>query len=180
MSGKVIKTLEKIHGYLPLDHNKKYTIDNTDNVRGIYSISYDLDNEKNKDSMVLTKIGAGGVSEKSESSGLLRRLYSYGTCYPDSTWNYAFLICPSVSLTKKCEKEIHTYLDKKGLRYKSEWRNRDRPQEWFYCSIGQIQEAFLNSGLNHPSCLVVFPVSDEKESKIIDSKLKKTNRKLNK
>ena len=176
MSGRVVKTIDPFKGFLPLENNAPYTISNKNNVKGCYSIGYDWDLDKSPESFVLTKIGYGGGSLK--EGGLIRRIDSYHTCYPESPWVYCIILCNTADLSRAVEKEIHKFLDGRQKRYKSQWKSRIRKHEWFYCKIQDIREAFLNSGVLHPTeTKVVFMSSDVKESKVLVKMINEHKRK---
>ena len=156
---KPIRTVRYIFGY---DENgNPVRVDNINNVKGIYAIGVD-DPVKEEDTIVHAKVGLGGLTQKNEG-GLLPRIRSYYTCFPDGVWEYAFLIStrkqPPTGFLAEIEREVHREMDKRKYRYETKYTTWvRRPPEWFVCSIKELRNIFKIVKQRHPKHLqVVFP-----------------------
>lgn len=155
---KPIKTIKEIVGYNHL--GVKYSLGNVDAYKGIYAIGIDdpdVDLKDATDTVVLSKIGLGGLTNSSHS-GLLKRIKSYYIAFPDGVWIYSLLLTlkKDPKFLRTVEKEIHAILEKK--RYKSQYLTNLRKPEWFKCSIKDIRNAMTKVHLRYPDeTFIMFP-----------------------
>ena len=154
-----LKTVRYIFGYD--EYGKPIRVDNINNVKGIYAIGLD-DPVSEEKTLVHAKVGLGGLTQLNEG-GLLPRIRSYYTCFPDGVWEYAFLIStrkqPPKGFLAEIEHEVHQELDKRNFRYKTKYLTwSKRPPELFVCSIEDLRRIFLLVKQRHPKHLqVVYP-----------------------
>ncbi len=155
--GKPIKTIKAIEGYD--EFGEKVDLGNEDSYKGLYAIGLtDPQPKKQEDTIVLAKIGLGGLT--TNAGGLLKRIRSYYIAWPDGCWIYGLLLSLKNDATflRKIEKEVHEELEK--YRYKSAYLTSLRKPEWFKCTIKQIRQAFLKVKHRYPHDLFVLYPSE--------------------
>ena len=162
---KQFHAVRDIYGYD--ENNRHVRLHNFDTYKGIYAIG--LDPPKNEEATtVMAKIGLGGLTQRHEG-GLISRIRSYYTCFPDGVWEYCFLVTknkmPPKGFLGKIEREVHAELDKRNKRYSSpctrEYCKKD--PEWFKCTIRQIRMVFLIVMKRYPDDLYFVAPSEKEE-----------------
>jgi len=161
---KQIIAVRDIHGYD--QDGKPVKIPNFDSYKGIYAIGLDEPIHE-EDTIVKSKIGLGGLNNEKDG-GLLQRIRSYYTAFPDGVWEYAFLISKRKRVPKgwlgEIEREVHQLLDERKTRYETQYTKAyaKRLPEWFKCKIKVIRWVFKKVQQKYPTLLeAVFPSEHE-------------------
>lgn len=148
-NGSEFKTMEPIPGILPLKNNTPFTISNRDRYKGVYAICPNAQQiqamNRNQDALLLVKVGMGGSTSK--KGGLIKRLDSYHTYFPESFYNLCFLLCNTGDEARDLEKEIHQELQ--DYVYLTYFQSRLMKHEWFKLTISQLRGAFLRVAQRH-------------------------------
>ena len=126
------RTLTAIEG---IDINNQPIVIRDQTIKGVYAINAHP-TVLHEGKKYAFKIGSGGLTQQ---SNIYKRLYSYGTVYPNGHWQTVFLLTHSEVNTRNLENQLHAYFN--NNRYQTQFLGRTR-HEWFVLTLASLRKGF--------------------------------------